>query len=101
MAVADVLRPLDGAEAQFACGGRRLLSTALRESVRDQAAAFLRTRAANPRPHRGVSSQNHRHVTGARVPGRDEALGAEVHLMRLTPTHPTLTAGGPNGLRFF
>ncbi len=36
MAVADVLRPLDGAESQFARGRRWLLSTELRKATRDQ-----------------------------------------------------------------
>ena len=39
MAVADVLRPLDGAEAQFTRDGRRRLSTAPRKSGRHQAGA--------------------------------------------------------------
>ena len=50
MAVADVLRPLDGAEAQFTRDSRRRLSTALRESGRHQAGAAPRTERRRSHP---------------------------------------------------
>ena len=55
MAVADVLRPLDGAEAQFTRDGRRRLSTAPRESGRHEAgeagaAARRERRRSHPPP---------------------------------------------------
>ena len=77
MAVADVLRPLDGAEAQFTCGGRWLLSTALRESGRDQAAA--------PRRRTGGQRRSHPPAASWRAP--------TIHLSRCSHTiHHRVTA---------
>ena len=64
LAVADVLRPLDGAEAQIIHDGRRRLSTAPRESGRLEAgeagaAARRERRRSHPPPSALVAGGSH------------------------------------------